>query len=282
MKAFRVGLKETGYIDGQNVAIEFRWAEGQYDRLPEMAAELVRRKVAVLVATGGEPSIMAAKSATSTIPTVFTLGSDPVRLGVVASLNRPGGNITGAILFTSVMDTKRLGLLRDMVPTATQIAVLVNPKNPISEGQEKNIKEAARTVNKQVEFLQASTEPELDAAFAALTRMKAGALLVGADPFFNARRDTIVALAARHAIPAIYEQRDFADVGGLMSYGTDFTATYRQVGVYAGRILKGEKPADLPVVQSTKFEFVINLKTAKALGIEVPPALSAQADEIIE
>jgi putative ABC transport system substrate-binding protein len=225
---------------------------------------------------------MAAKAATSAIPIVFTLGSDPVRLGLVASFSRPGGNVTGVHLFTAVIDSKRLGLLRDMVPGAAVIAALVNPRNPNIPDRSKEIEAAARTIGRQLRFLHASTRQEIEAAFAASTRMGAGALFVGADPFFNNARDAIVALAARHAIPAIYELRDFAVAGGLMSYGTDFADAYRQAGVYAGRILKGEKPADLPVVQSTKFELVINLRTAKALGLDVPPGVSAQADEVIE
>jgi putative ABC transport system substrate-binding protein len=280
--AFRTGLKESGYVEGQNVTVEFRWAEGQYDRLPRMAADLVRRKVAVLVSTGGIPSIAAAKAATSTIPIVFTLGSDPVKLGVVASLSRPGGNVTGINLFTAVLNTKRLGLLRDMVPTAALIAALVNPKNPATESQTKNIEEATRAVGRQVHFLYASSERDLDTALDALARLRAGALIVASDPFFSGQRDHIIALVARYAIPAIYEQREFAAAGGLMSYSGDFAEAYRQAGIYTGRILKGEKPADLPVMQTTKFEFVINLKTAKALGLEVPPGISAQADEIIE
>ena len=280
--AFRAGLREMGYAEGDNVAIAFRWADGDYDRLPGMAADLVRAQVDVLVATGGIPSTMAAKAATSAIPIVFTLGSDPVRLGLVASFSRPGGNVTGVHLFTAVIDSKRLGLLRDMVPGAAVIAALVNPRNPNIPDRSKEIEAAARTIGRQLRFLHASTRHEIEAAFAALTRMGAGALFVGADPFLNSERAAVVALAARHAIPAIYELRDFAVAGGLMSYGTDFADAYRQAGVYAGRILKGEKPADLPVVQSTKFELVINLKTAKALGLEVPPGVSAQADEVIE
>jgi putative ABC transport system substrate-binding protein len=280
--AFRAGLKETGYVQGQNVAIEFRWAEGRYERLPEMAADLVRRQVAVLVATGGISSVLAAKAATSHIPIVFTLGGDPVRRGIVASLNRPGGNVTGVNLFTTEMDVKRLGLLRDMVPAVDLIAALVNPANPTVPERAIDIEAAARTIGRQLRFLHASTLQELAGAFVALGQMRAGALFVGADPFFLSQRDTIVALAASHAIPAIYEQRDFALAGGLMSYGTDFADSYRQAGVYAGRILKSEKPGELPVVQSTKFEFVINLATARTLRLEVPPALSAQADEVIE
>jgi putative ABC transport system substrate-binding protein len=282
VEAFRAGLKEMGFVDRQNVAIEFRWAEGQYERLPPMAADLVRRNVVVLVSTGGIPSVLAAKGATSTIPIVFTLGTDPVKLGVVDSLNRPGGNVTGVNLFTAVIDTKRLGVLHDMVPTAALIAALVNPKNPPAENQTRSIQDAARALRRQVHIMHASTERELDAAFASLAQMRAGALLVAADPFFSTRRDTIVGLAARYAIPAIYEQREFAVAGGLMSYGADFLDSYRQAGLYVGRILKGERPAELPVMQSSKFEFVINLKTAKALGLDVPPGVSAQADEVIE
>src|SRR6516165_7003246 len=279
---FRAGLKETGYIDGQNVTIEFRWAEGHYDRLPEMAADLVRHKVAVLVSTGGEPSVLAAKAATTTIPIVFTTGVDPIRAGFVSSLSRPGGNITGVYLFTSTIESKRLGLLRALVQGVQLIAVLLNPNRQDYTRQKGDVEEAARTIGQQIHLLSASNESEIDTAFATATQLRAGAMLVGADPFLNSQRDKIIALAARHAIPAIYEQREHALAGGLMSYGTNLSEAYRQAGVYTGRILKGEKPGDLPVVQSTKFEFVINLKTAKALGIEVPPNLSAEADEIIE
>lgn len=280
--AFRDGLKEIGYIEGRNVLIDFRWADGQYERLPELAAELVSRKVAVLVATGGIPSVMAANAATSTIPIVFTLGSDPVKLGLVASLNRPERNVTGVNLFTATMDGKRFGLLHAMVPAVEVFAALVNPKNPTTSERSKEIEGAARTMGKQLQFLEASTLQELAVAFASLRRSRAGALFVAADPFFNSQRDTVIALAASHTVPAIYEQRDFAVAGGLMSYGTDFAASYWQAGAYTGRILKGERPGDLPVVQSTKFELIINLKTAKMLGLDVPPAISAQADEIIE
>lgn len=282
VEAFRAGLRETGYVDNQNVAIEFRWAEGRYERLPELAADLVRRRVAVLIATGGIASVSAAMAATSHIPIVFTLGGDPVKRGVVASLNRPGGNVTGVNLFTTEMDAKRLGLLRDMVPAAHLIAALINPTNPSMTDRLIEIEGAAGTIGRQLRILHASTLQELVAAFAALGQMRAGALFVGADPFFNSQRDTIVALAASHAIPGIYEHRDFALAGGLMSYGTDFAGSYRHAGVYAGRVLNGEKPAELPVVQSIKFEFVINLATAKTLGLEVAPGLSAQADEVIE
>jgi putative ABC transport system substrate-binding protein len=279
---FRAGLKETGYVDGQNVTIEFRWAEGHYDRLPEMAADLVHRKVAVLVATGGTPSITAAKAATTTIPIVFTIGSDPARAGFVSSLSRPGGNMTGVNLFVTAMESKRLGLLRALIPGVQLIAVLLNPNRQDHAYHLREVKESAAAIGQQIHLLSASNESEIDSAFATATQLRAGAMLVGSDPFFNSQRDKIVALAARHAIPAIYEQREHALAGGLMSYGTNLSDGYRQAGIYAGRILKGEKPGDLPVVQSTKFEFVINLKTAKALGIEVPPNLSAEADEIIE
>jgi ABC-type uncharacterized transport system substrate-binding protein len=252
-----------------------------------MAADLVRRKVVVLAATGGAPSITAAKAATTTIPIVFTIGSDPVQLGFVSSLSRPGGNITGVNLFVTAMESKRLGLLRALIPGVQLIAVLLNPnrQNYARQNyarQKTDVEEAAHAIDQQIHFLSASNESEIDAAFATAAELRAGAMLVAGDPFFNSQRDKIIALAARHAIPAIYEQREHALAGGLMSYGTNLSEGYRQAGVYAGRILKGEKPGDLPVVQSSKFEFIINLKTAKALGIEVPPNLSAEADEIIE
>ena len=279
---FRAGLKETGYVDGKNVAIEFRWAEGHYDRLPGMAADLVRLKVAVLVATGGSPAVLAAKAATTTVPIAFTIGGDPVRLGIVTSLSRPGGNITGVDLFVNQMETKRLGLLRALVPKADLIAILLNPNNPIATDQMREVQEVARATGQQIQILPASSESEINAAFATAVQLHAAAVLVCGDPFFNSQREKIIALAARHAVPAVYEQREHALAGGLMSYGTSLSDGYRQVGIYVGRILKGEKPADLPVLQATKFEFVINLKTAKALGIEVPPNLSAEADKIIE
>jgi ABC-type uncharacterized transport system substrate-binding protein len=279
---FRAGLKEAGFVDGQNVTIEFRWAEGHYDRLPGMAADLVRRKVAVLVATGGAPSVVAAKAATSTIPIVFTSGSDPVRSGFVTSLNRPGGNTTGVNFFVFVLEGKRLGLLRALIPGVQLIAVLLNPNRPDHANQVREVQEAARAIGQQIHILLASSESAINAAFATATQLHAGALLVGTDAFFNSQRDKIVALAARHSIPTVYEQRDFALAGGLMSYGTNLANGYRQAGAYVGRILKGEKPGDLPVVQSTKFEFVINLKTAKALGLTVPEGLLNAADEVIE
>ena len=279
---FRAGLKETGYVDGQNVAIEFRWAEGHYDRLPGMAADLVRRKVAVLVATGGSPAVLAAKAATTTVPIVFTIGGDPVRLGIVTSLSRPGGNMTGVDMFVNQMETKRLGLLRALVPKADLIAILLNPNNPFATGQMREVQEAARAHGQQIHILPASSESEINTAFATVVQLHPAAMLVCGDPFFNSQRDKIIALAAQHAIPAIYEQREHALAGGLMSYGTSLSDGYRQAGIYVGRIINGEKPADLPVLQSIKFEFVINLKTAKALGIEVPPNLAAEADETIE
>jgi putative ABC transport system substrate-binding protein len=280
--AFRQGLGEMDYVEGRNVAIEFRWAEGQYDRLPELAVDLDRRRVAVIVATGGEQAGIAAKRATATIPIVFTSGDDPVKLGLVASLSRPGGNATGVSILTAQMETKRIGLLRELVPAATRIAVLANPAYRSTDVQLKEVEEAARTLGLQIEILRASSESDLDAAFARLPELKVGALQVCADPFFNSRRDQIVALAARHALATIYEQREFAVAGGLASYGTSLTDAYRQIGIYAGRILKGDKPADLPVMQSTKFDLVLNLKTAKALGLTVPDKLLALADEVIE
>jgi putative ABC transport system substrate-binding protein len=280
--AFRQGLKEAGFVEGQNAAIEYRWAEGQYDRLPVLAADLVRRQVAVIVATGGNAAGLAAKAATTTIPVVFSGGADPVRQGLVASLNRPGGNVTGVILLISEAEPKRLGILRELVPTAELMAVLVNPSNVNIDYQLKAVQEAAREIGQQIHILHAITEHDLDAAFTKMSSLRAGALLVGADPFFNSRRDQIIALAARHAIPAIYEQREFAVAGGLASYGTNIADGYRQVGIYTGRILKGEKPADLPVMQSTRFEFVVNLNTARALGLAVSPLILARADEVIE
>ena len=280
--ALRQGLGEAGYVEGRNVAFEYRWGEGQNDRLPALAADLVGRQVAVIAATGGNAAALAAKTATTKIPIVFSGGGDPVRLGLVASLSRPGGNATGVNMFTSALEPKRLGLLRELVPSAALIAVLVNPNSPNFETQLKDLQEAARAAGQQIRILHASSEGELDTAFVTLTQLQAEAALIGSDPFFNSRRDHIVALAARYAIPAIYEWREFAAAGGLMSYGTDLAEAYRQVGIYTGRILKGDKPADLPVMQSIKFDFVINLKTAKALGLDVPPGLSARADDIIE
>ena len=280
--AFQRGLAEGGYADGQNVIIEYRWALSQYDRLGALAGELVRRPVNMIVAVGGEPSARAARAATATIPIVATFSADPVASGLVASLSRPGGNLTGISDLTSALEPKRLGLLRELVPQATAIAVVLNPTFPAAAQQLKDVEEAARAIGVQLHILRASTDEEIELAFASITQLHLPAFAVASDPFLLTRRDKIVALAARHAVPGIYFFRDFALAGGLMSYGTDLADVYQQIGVYAGRVLKGEKPADLPIKQPTKFELLINLKTAKTLGLEIPPRLLALADEVIE
>jgi putative ABC transport system substrate-binding protein len=282
LAGFRRGLAESGYIEGQTATIEYRWAEGQYDRLPALAAELVRRPVAVLVAGGGEPSPLAAKAATSTIPIVFAIGSDPVKAGLVASYNRPGGNVTGINILTDTLEPKRFGLLHELVPQAATIGFLVNARYPSAESQVRDVREAARALTLKIHVLPAGTDSEIDAAFETVARERIPAIVVAGDPFFDTRRDKLVALAARHAVPMMFQFREYAEAGGLVSYGVDLTDAYRQVGVYAGQILKGAKPADLPVVQPTKFEFVINLKTAKVLGVKFSDNLLSLADEVIE
>jgi putative ABC transport system substrate-binding protein len=281
--AFLRGLKETGYFEGQNVAIEYRSAEGQYDRLPALAADLVRREVTVIVATGGSVSAQAAKAATSTIPIVFTGGGDPVRDGLVASLNQPGGNLTGTNLLTIEIGSKRLGLLRELIPNATTIAVLLNPQSPEVGQHLQDVQRAARSLGQQIQVLNAANEEEIDSAFSAMARERPDALLLDPDPFLSvSRREQIVTLANHYRIPALYDWRESAEAGGLASYGPSHTEPYRLVGIYTGRILKGAKPADLPVIQSTKFELVINLRTARRIGLEIPPTLLARADEVIE
>jgi len=279
--AFHRGLSETGYVEGQNVAIEYRWAEGRYDLLPALAADLVGRKVD-LIATSADASALAAKNATSTIPIVFVIGSDPVEIGLVVSFARPGGNLTGISIMTGELMLKRLELLSDLVPQAHVIALLVNPNNASNERMMKLVQEAGPAKGVQVRVLKAGVESDIDVAFTKLTQLQASALLVGSDPFLFSRREQLVALAARHAVPAIYEWREFAAAGGLISYGTSLADMYRQAGTYVGRVLAGTKPADLPVQRPAKFELVVNLNTAKALGLTVPPSILARADEVIE
>jgi putative ABC transport system substrate-binding protein len=279
---FYRGLKDAGYVVDKNVAIEFRWGDGHYDRLPALAEDLVLRNVAVIVTAGGEISARAAKAATGKIPIVFNVGEDPVKYGLVASLNRPGGNVTGVTSLLGTLGTKQLGLLRDLVPKAGVIAMLVNPDDTWAEAQIANTEAAALAVGQQLVVFRASTEPDIDAAFAAIVQQRAGALLVATSPFFVTRANSLIALATRHALPAIYFRREIADAGGLMSYGSSTAELYGQMGTYAGKILNGASPADLPVMQAIKFELVINLKTAKALGLEIPPTLLARADEVIE
>jgi putative ABC transport system substrate-binding protein len=282
-EAFQQGLAEAGFVDGQNVSIEFRWAHGDYDRLPALAADLISRKVAVLVGVGGDVSaFVAAKRATATTPVVFGMGGDPVKGGLVASFNRPGGNVTGYTLWTSEMESKRLGLLRELVHGVALIGILINPRFPPSKQELNDLEPAAKDVNQSLFVTQADNDAELDAALASLVQHRVGAFLVAASPFFDTRRDRIVEFAANNKLPAIYQFREYAAAGGLISYGPNIVESYHNAGVYAGRILNGEKAADLPVLQPTKFDFVINLKAAKALGLTVPPTLLAQAGEVIE
>jgi len=280
--AFLQGLRERGYVEGQNLAIEYRWADGRYDRLPTLAAELVDRHATVIVAVGGEPSALAAKAVTSTIPIVFTTGGDPVKLGLVASLARPGNNLTGVALLFAEVQAKRLQMLQELVPAITAVALLVNPPNAATDQDTREMEVAARSLGLQLQLLQAATDNDFDTAFATILGRRLGGLIVAQDPFFIARRDQLVTLAARHAVPTIYFSGEFVRAGGLISYGGSLAAGYRQVGLYAGRILEGTKPADLPVVQPTKFELVVNLKTAEALGLTVPQTILGRADEVIE
>jgi putative ABC transport system substrate-binding protein len=280
--AFHQGLRETGYVEGQNVAIEYRWAEGRYDQLPDLAAELVHSRVDVITTSGGDTVAAAAKGATLAIPIIFTSGGDPVARGFVASLARPGGNMTGVALLVIELVPKRLELVRELVPNATGIGALINPKNSNAGRNMTALQEAAGEKGVQLHIVEASAEADFDKAFESLASLQAGALVVGADPFFNARRAQLVALAARHSLPTIYEWREFVDAGGLISYGPSLTGVYHQIGTYVGRILGGERPADLPVQQPTTFELVVNLNTAKALGLTVPQSILARADEVIE
>lgn len=280
--AFRQGLKDAGYIEGQNVVIEYRWAEGRYDQLPVLAADLVKRQVSVIAATGGDQSAVAAKAATTSIPIVFIAGGDPVIQGLVSSLNRPGANLTGVFFLTGAIESKRLGLLRELIPNTAIIGVLLNPNSPAAELELRDIPDAARAIGQRIVILEAGNERDIDAAFASLVQRQIGALLVASDPFFSNRRDQIVALATQYSLPTIYFSREFAAAGGLMSYGANLADAFWQAGIYTGRILKGEKPADLPVMRPTKFELVVNLKTAGSLGLTVPPSLVALANEVIE
>jgi putative ABC transport system substrate-binding protein len=279
---FGQGLKETGFVNGSNVTVQYRFAEGHYDRLPSMVADFVYQKVAVLAAMGGVQTALAAKPASVIVPVVFANGSDPVQFGLVESLNRPGGNMTGVSFFTATLEAKRLGLLSELVPGAHTFGILINPKNPNSESQLNDVAQGGLTLGRPITILKASDDREIEVAFEAFAQQQVRALLVASDPYFFSRHEKIVALAARYNLPAIYEWREFAQAGGLASYGTNLVNNYRLAGAYAGRVLKGEKPAELPVVQATKFEFVINLKTAKTLRLDVSPTLSARADDVIE
>jgi putative ABC transport system substrate-binding protein len=280
--AFRQGMAESGFVDGQNVTIEFRWANGDYDRLPALVADLVNRKVAVLVGVGGDVSAIAAAKATTTIPVVFGMGGDPVKTGIVASFNRPGGNVTGYTIWTNEMESKRLGLLRELVPAIAVIGVLVNPRFPPTAQELDDLESAAKGVGQRLFVGHANDDPELAAALASFVDQHVGALLVTASPFFDTRRNRIISFVAQNRLPAIYHFREYAMAGGLISYGPNIAESYKNAGAYAGRILKGEKPGDLPILQPSKFDFVINLKTAKALGLTVPPTLLAEAGEVIE
>ena len=282
LAALHQGLSEHGYIEGQNLAIEYRWAEGRYDRLPALAADLIGRKVDVIVTSGGSPPALVAKRATTTTPIVFVVADDPVETGLVASFSRPGGNLTGTSIMGAELMPKRFELVCELIPEAKVIALLLNPNNPAAQPKLQDVQEAARAKGVQLELLKAATESEIDAAFAALVQRQAEAVLVGADPFFNTRREQIVGLAASHAVPAIYQVREFVAAGGLISYGASISGVYHQAGIYAGKILNGAKPADLPIQQPTTFELVINQKTATALGLTVPPSILARADEVIE
>jgi putative tryptophan/tyrosine transport system substrate-binding protein len=279
---FHQGLDEIGFVEGRNVAIQYGYAEGHYDRLPAMVADFVNRQVAVLAATGGVQTALAAKPASATVPVIFANGSDPIQFGLVESFNRPGGNMTGISFFTSTLEAKRLGLLSEIVPTARTFGILINPTNPNAETQLKDIAQGGLTLSRPITIMKASDEQEIQSAFDTFAQQRVNALLVAADPYFFSRSEKIVALAAHYNLPAIYEWREFAQSGGLASYGTNLLDNYRLAGIYVGRVLKGEKPADLPVMQATKFEFVINLKSAKALRLDVSPTLSARADEVIE
>jgi len=282
MRAFRQGLKDAGHVEGENVTIEYRWAENQIDRVPALVTELIRRQVAVIVATGGSDPALAAKAATTTIPIVFTIPEDPVRLGLVASLARPGGNATGINFFSNELIAKRLELLRELVPAARRVAVLIHPADANAETVLRDVDTATRAMGLQIQTLDVSTGPDIDAAFATFAHDRPDAVFISGGPLFVSRRIQLVLLAARHALPASYGSREYAEIGGLISYGTSLTDAYRQIGIYAGRILKGAKPADLPVMQATKFELVINHAAARVLGLSVPPSLLARADEVIE